>query len=327
VIPVVWKNRLMIFWLKVIREIPKDIKSPLADAGDTPFVGMTAKQVAPRPVPMNIQAMFCWSEHFNGTWQPTKTSGIDVQALLGSSPVTDFFRSKLQMSVAESSDKNLRIEVSYGNNMPMDFVLFNTHSAPLVEEVFDFSDPLTGTVGPATGMAFARIRFPKLSSQRKLITQGTSDNTFRVHYSSVGSTWDFSLIHQISPGTAIQPQHPLPSIWEAPFIYADNAHAFFVRSSYKMTRLDTVDIFDGVFEANVPLAQLAPIVAPPVPVRPRPNFDFGNPGGGVLDSASVQRFLSEDANIRHGLGSSGSIKFGEQDIGPAGAIGSLKAKQ
>ena len=84
VIPVVWKGRLFLFWLQ----------DPEADAARPDAMPPTSSDDAagraharrrssrtPRPRTSNakvtVKAMLCWSEYYNGKWQPAKTSDVE----------------------------------------------------------------------------------------------------------------------------------------------------------------------------------------------------------------------------------------------------------
>ena len=41
---------------------------------------------------------------------------------------------------------------------------------------------------------------------------------------------------------------------------------------------------------------------------------------GIVDPGPMQRYITEDAYIHRGIGSTGAVTYGEKQIGPAGAI-------
>jgi hypothetical protein len=41
---------------------------------------------------------------------------------------------------------------------------------------------------------------------------------------------------------------------------------------------------------------------------------------GVVDPSPIERFVTEDANVRTGIGTSASVRYDGRDIGPAGAL-------
>jgi hypothetical protein len=62
----------------------------------------------------------------------------------------------------------------------------------------------------------------------------------------------------------------------------------------------------------LPLPQPKPKIGPD-DFRFEPDFSVVNP-------APLRRFITEDANIRRGIGATGEVKFGDMLIGPGGAI-------
>jgi hypothetical protein len=93
--PIVWNNRLFLFWLKVLKQSPVQAGSLPAPAnpgasklaltgsgttiGDLQSAGPStlAKQVT-------VQAALCWCEYYNGKWQPMKTSDLNRPTTIGS---------------------------------------------------------------------------------------------------------------------------------------------------------------------------------------------------------------------------------------------------
>jgi hypothetical protein len=312
VMPVVWQDRLLLFWLKVTLEpqpLPPNT-SPLAGTGS--IATMKANELKVLTAPILVKAMLCWSEHFNGSWQPSKTSGTDVQADLGTNPEPKIDRSQLRLDVIEN-DKSLRIGVSF--NRSASFVLFNTHSPPVLENPAPFDPSIV-----SGGVVVAVARQLQLQGPSRQVLAHKFAPSFEVQYGTADMMWTFPLFQQKTQATAIQPQHPVPDPWTAPFIYADSEHAFFVRSTATTGMVGFENIFEGLVSTNPRSNELAPVFGPPVPIPPRPNFDFGAPNGGVFDPAPMRRLLSEDVQIRHGLGITGSIAFDDAEIGPTGAI-------
>jgi Neuraminidase-like domain len=85
--PIVWNGRLFLFWLRILKQAQQ---SPPATAGlrQGPVsefelsnlaalteANQTQNQVA-------ISAVLCWSEYYNGKWQPTKTSDVNLPTSL-----------------------------------------------------------------------------------------------------------------------------------------------------------------------------------------------------------------------------------------------------
>jgi hypothetical protein len=97
VTPIVWNNRLFLFWLKVVKQLPPP--SPTATqltstntSGDKTLAGMPVSDIgtftsnAASAVTSNsvtVGGVLRWAEYYNGKWQPTKTSDINAPTNLG----------------------------------------------------------------------------------------------------------------------------------------------------------------------------------------------------------------------------------------------------
>ena len=77
-------------------------------------------------------------------------------------------------------------------------------------------------------------------------------------------------------------------------------------------------------------ATIPPLVLQPVAAKLKPKFwGDGGPIGpdlGVIDPAPMQRFVTEDAYIRQGIGTTGSVMYGDKQIGPSGALSNGRAE-
>ena len=133
------------------------------------------------------------------------------------------------------------------------------------------------------------------------------------------------LTNQISDRT-IAPTHRLANIWDAPFFYEDSRHVFFVTVTERAVRIPDHPNFGLVFNPSVyATAKLPPLVfqtQPPVPTRPLllGDGDSTSPDVGNINPGAIQRFVTEDAYIHTGLGATGSVTYGNSQIGPTGGI-------
>ncbi len=149
VIPVVWKGRLMLFWLRILKNVAQDATTMQTSSNKTgTLAGMSlatiqtdAKTNAQNNTKVTVQAVLCWSEYYNGKWQPTKTSDINRPTSLGqfdSAGNGAFDRSKLQLSSHEGEGV-LRLVIS-GGHLSW-FNLYNSHSLPVRKEDDLFGAP------------------------------------------------------------------------------------------------------------------------------------------------------------------------------------------
>jgi hypothetical protein len=334
VIPVVWRNRLFLFWLKILGETPIDPNSPNLQPSPSPSddelakvhlntVKTDAANEAKRKAQVTIRAILCWSEYYNGKWQPTKTSDINRPTVLGYfDPAGDnaFDRSALRLHTS-LRENALRVWIVGQGGAA--FLLYNTHSAPIRDEDFPVE------LGEAVSLG-------AFSPARSLDTSG---DTFTAHYNNrgidLGSSNDFVrpiLKNKLNDSTIAPWQPPLDNAWGAPFLYEDSKNVFYVTTT---DQLVTVRDFAGLgpsepsayIVAIPPIVPQRPRIAPPI-VPPRPPIDkiidpagpvIGAPDVGVGYRSAVERFLSEDANILTAIASGATVRFGGRDFGPTGA--------
>ena len=90
--PIVWNNRLLLFWLRILKNqsaTPAVGKPSSGPSGAGPISGWKMDDVnsytgtaAGSAAEVTIQAVLCWSEFYNGKWQDMKTSDVDDPAIL-----------------------------------------------------------------------------------------------------------------------------------------------------------------------------------------------------------------------------------------------------
>ena len=271
-------------------------------------VKRNAKQsVSVAPPKLKIQAVLCWSEFYNGQWRAAKTSNIARPADLGIYPINSFDRAQLWLAVGETAE-HLRVEIQYGFNLGGKawFHLFNTHSAPV------------------SGGDDASIKSIPFFSFKWF-----SNSPFTVNY------WDAfankvltrNVLKDTMAGTQhMAPRHIHPNSWDAPFFFSDSRNAFYVTaiqapvwiSDYPRYGylLDYVSKYAAAIPAlvtkNESKIQIGPIKwGDGGPLAHR--VEIVNPG-------PIERFVSEDANIRQGIAASAVVSYGDRQIGPSGVI-------
>lgn len=112
--------------------------------------------------------------------------------------------------------------------------------------------------------------------------------------------------------------------WDAPFFYEDSRHVFYV------TTIDTqVPVSDySPYGISATPDQKRALDIPPLVIDPHLEIEpkywrDGGPVGpdpAVMDRNSIQSFITEDAYIHQGITTSVAIAYGDQQIGPSGAI-------
>jgi Neuraminidase-like domain/Salmonella virulence plasmid 28.1kDa A protein len=325
VIPVVWNDRLFLFWLRIIKQAPLDVANMATSSGPVDINGMeksfaentpsemksSIKKDAAENTKVSVQAVLCWSEYYNGKWQGTKTSDINKPTSLGTvNGEIPFDRSKLKLSIFEELNA-LRIHIDI--QIQSSFLLYNTHSLPVrgEEAESDLSQLIIGLFKPQSLQVEGQI--------------------FTVNYAQsgiVGGSVLFNrsiLANNIKANfTATTFQQSLTRPWDAPFFYEDSRHVFYVSTKERSVQIPDFTNYGynpptTVFQpSDFPISPV--VVAPLAPIRDRFGSVIVDPRVTTLDSAPLQRFVTEDAYIKKGIVVKGTIRYGDKDIGLTGTL-------
>lgn len=144
ILPVVWKGRLFLFWLRIIKETP--LNPALISSGtNSPATGLSLGEVkadavanAATTAAIHVKAVLSYSEYLDGKWQSVKTADPDQPVFLGSvKPGDTFDRRRLYLYKRESENTDYllvgavaergALEVSEASERV--WQLHNTHSA------------------------------------------------------------------------------------------------------------------------------------------------------------------------------------------------------
>jgi hypothetical protein len=292
-IPVVWNDRLFIFWLKIMK------KGPNSSSGQKPGGDDLAHMTLPADPKVTVQAVLSWSEYYNGKWQAARTSDVDnpltIATFTQDGTQGAFDRTQLKLSALFWTKGALRLIVSYATGFGVSFFLHNAFSTPELR----------------TGK-----KEPHFTPSRTL---GTATSNLTVTYSTSNLT--SSVVTDIVDDRAVQPNHPIAGDpWTPPFLYEDARHAFYVTTSEQIVRIPIWEDL-GVYvtadqvAANIPSLVLQPVNVVPDPVGPITT----QPGFGVIDPSPVQQFVTQDAFINKGIGTIGTVRYGDTVIGLAGS--------
>jgi hypothetical protein len=295
VLPVVWNGRLFLFWLKLVQETQQDAPSP----PNKDLVEVKASELSPKQGPkIVVKAILSWSEFLDGTWRPARTSDPARPLWLGTfhlSGVNAFNRSLLTLSVLGWTKGGLRVIVSYEGSKGSSFFLHNPFSTPELRS------------------SKKEAHFPP---KRSLDTATTS---LKATYASTGSS--HAILNNSIADRTIQPRHALAGDpWDAPFFYEDGRHVFYVTTAQRLVRLRAWTDFGLVLNTETPTFEIPGLVLPQEESRWEiAPLHLGQPGFGVIDPTPAEYFVTEDAYIRTAIGTSGTVTYGDQHIGPSGS--------
>jgi hypothetical protein len=279
------------------------------DGTPKPLADCTPDQLKPdaqENTKVTVQAILCWSEYYNGKWQPTKTSDVNRPTALGFNQLNltgdgAFDRSNLRLSIKEWED-TLRVSV----DGLATFVLYNTHSLP---------------EGHTEGTTYS-------NSPKPIRKFGSLDGTLNIYYDLHADLmlpragFVRPLLRKRISGTILEPRQDLQIPWVAPFFYEDSRHVFYVTTSQREV---TIPEFTGFgIAADSPKTHFE--IPPLVFEKPKFIHDPLGPvitaqGIGVVDDPRpIERFVSEDAHIKFGIATTKAVFFGDKQIEPAGGM-------
>jgi hypothetical protein len=232
VIPVVWKGRLLLFWFKILKKGPETAQTPGGPGRLSDLPGSALDNLKPA---VTVQAVLCWSEYFNGKWQPAKTSDVKQPGELGQFPSEPdrlrFFCGASEEGTADT--RVLRIWIQAPLKPPVSFLFYNTHSVPV---------PTTDRFEHAFRLREERFvdREPisRLGNNNQM---GLSDLAIDYQLTAPdgsGVTWWLykKILQYQIPWRTCQPGHPLQDAWTAPFLFEDSRHVFYVTTTTKQSK-------------------------------------------------------------------------------------------
>ena len=324
VMPVVWRGRLFLFWLRIVKQAPDASRQPRTSSGGaTAVAGLTLGTVksdlaedAKTTAKSTVKAVLSYSEYVDGKWQPVKTSNPDLPTELGeffSSGQGAFDRLSLQLATrGETGELTVKITGPGSSS----FQLYNTHSAPVRSEDI-----------PVTGFFDIFLGRP---ANRSITTPA---NRLTIRYDKANA-WivrspTSPLLRDVIDGTlpiaVVAPHQTLSDQWLAPFLVADARHCFYVETtSEAVTIVDYGGFGVGTGSPTKTIPKLPPIVWQEVPdLKPKPDpwiSLVAGAGTGVTDPSPILRGVSEDAFITRAINTLGTVRIGEKLIGPKGAI-------
>ena len=329
--PIVWNGRLFLFWLKITRKTdpqPADTKSTGDSKLQTQAVSALkiadlqtfSKAGAKAQSTITIQAVLCWSEYYNGAWQPTKTSEVNrptaVATYSSNDPAPfDVDRNTMRLIPSllpmGSDDPALMLSIYTPlARTPLwgGFLMHNTHSLPIRFE--------EASVTPSLASTELRTFDPVVS-----YSGGALSGTLKIEYSKQSKSgydkiYTNSIMKFHRTPRYVLPA-PSPQSWDAPFIYEDRRNAFYVTTNEAYVSpadyngyglLDVAPaLVSGV--SDLPLLVLSGAVTPHIQT-------FGSEAGlySTVAGAATPQGLVSTGNLRVALGSGVAVTFGGRQV-------------
>jgi hypothetical protein len=354
--PVVWNGRLFLFWLKVLKNNPAQAPSfGSVSSPETTAIGSITLSELQSGVQANlqaqqqvaVQAVLCWSEYYNGKWQPTKTSEISRPTGLGTFDTDGPGAIEAQRNLMRISPVTLTgpglaaippgpLILAVGSPLASfwpsgGFVLYNTYSLPVRFE--DISVPISlGSLGSHHGLIRPLISFVAVPATGRDLSPiepysgGSATATFGVAYwisNSGTKTMNFTnqLIGFDWIPRYVEPQLGLDDAWDAPFFYEDRQHLFYVSTSETVRTLNLFNGFGTLFAGVSPAPAPVPLVVKqPVPLSPPAEAAIvtGNAIGGG-NPVAIQIFLTGATMLQAALGDADPVTYQGRLIYPTGS--------
>lgn len=324
VLPVVWRGRLFLFWLRLTGGKPTS-NGPSATG---PLTSATVAEMDPGTPKISTTAVLCYSELANGTWQPTRTSDPSRPVLVhvGANPLHRGSLSLTARHVGSWLDIHPRVSASGGVDTFF-FRMFTPHSEPVVGHPAQTVHIPMPVHIPAAPPSPPVVMILPVQSRGLEVEHGRLVAT----YSSwlAPSTWrERDVLGSPFRQDVLTPVPPVPDPWRAPFFHVDDERVHYVTTTTddvggSLVGLLTVDdltlapVVDPDFE--LPYLVAIPEVEPPDLLGPI--------AGGHVLPADVLAAVTGQARITRGLVQGGTVRFGDVEIGPAGHVGNLERRQ
>jgi hypothetical protein len=366
--PVVWNGRLMLFWLKVSKATTTQATQasttlPSGHSSSDPAAGLSLDDFASFGQTaagaqgqgnVTVSAVLCWSEYYNGKWQPQKSSDVNRPAVIGTNFDTagpnSFDPDRNLMTITPIT---FAAETNYGepltfvaqavpssalilaitsplNHQLGGFVMYNTHSLPVRWEDLDFVNALLqGTSQFATFAVLAMPPDPGRTLQPAVpYTGGTTDGSFSISYwTLVNGPGVFPAIQTslyqknlfgLNLGQRTVDCAPNAAGWDAPFFFEDRRNVFYVTTSESYTYFFNTPSYGIVFNNYLPpkWANIPPLLIN----SPRPQwvitpFSLAGSGG---DPAAVAKFVAQNGLIRAAIGTGTPVVYRGTALYPTG---------
>jgi hypothetical protein len=274
--PIVWNGRKFLFWLKAVKQGQAPQSRITTTTGSTTTLGglqvsdlntsVTNAKFSATTGSVAAHAMLCWTEYYNGKWQPTKTSDVNLPTFIGNFDPTgpgsfEAYRDRIRIIPAQFTGTNPNLQEGgpssrYYFSIPGDalilaitgtpegqncgFILHNTHSLPIrFDEISVSVDYFSGgsLVGTDDYLLISTLDLPPfLQSFHPApgipYTGMYGSGTFIVDLADASGILYTAPIMEFNwLPRFIGSQPGLPDQWSAPFFYEDRRNLFYVTTT------------------------------------------------------------------------------------------------
>ncbi len=230
ILPVIWNNRLFLFWLNIIvKGAPPKLSS---SAGNKNLTELTTDDLGKLPgdAKVIVEVNLSWSEYYNNKWQPRMTSDYDAPLKIGTWLPNEFKRNEIKL-FSRFDDANgefgmqLVIPIASGLGVrPGYFKLFNKHSVPVSDNGY--------------------YEAPEIKDHYRAINSAisTADNKLNIKYlkrvdGKLVNLLYHEILNQPYIPIIIEPNNKVNTLFESPIFYQDARHVFSILTSEKQKTL------------------------------------------------------------------------------------------
>lgn len=253
IMPIVWKNRLFIFWLNIIE---KTIEPAEQNMNTMATHWQTHKKT-------NVEININWAEYYQGQWVSPKSSELHDPIIFES--LTNFESQSLQIIATKREKTDTFPEVltlhlyyepsgSWWHYMT-DFVSKNIPPDNTADQDWAIHDGFYNKVEEYFNGNYINEK----------ISRGA--NSFIVNVEQPGSgTTTVTVLIKCLRGSKITPvKHPTSKFREAPFFYEDDRAAFFVKTKERFYTIPGFLGYPELFEIPEFLLEFPPVIPEPIP--------------------------------------------------------------
>lgn len=311
VLPVVWKGRLLLFWLRILQEsptnIPPDIESDETEDSLTQIAKvsmniLTRQEAQFSQVP--VKAILCWSEYFNGKWQETRTSDTAKPLTIDKIAINTFNRSKYGLCSVEfpDPDPKLMIMILGSDSREPHFIFRNTHCVARTHESLFETDVIQD--------------FYRDIDQEPLITSTKQ----QLNGTDINSGNPFTILTKIvteEPNVVKPLQNNVKDPQCAPFFLQDQRYITYVHTDKTEADLSSISEVGVMMGHCVEFQPDIPDIFVEIPdqvIRPGPEMSAAITKKPVInppDPAAIQQFVRVSENIRVGMNMMGGVTYSD----------------
>jgi hypothetical protein len=311
ILPVVWNDRLFLFWLNIIRKGPEDntlredvLHLPGGGTG-TPLTELTTANINEGMIE-KIEINLSWSEYFNNKWQPRKTSDFNspIKLLKDRKKNIDFEPGEFKREDIKISSyfdySGLVVRIPYPSDYHF-FKLFNKHSAPLKDSGAMPSYELYSRTFIGLNKLLIKYVDYNYPSQRTFEHEVLKKKNHR-----------FDIV---------ETNHYVTNLFEAPFFYQDKKHVFFVKPEESRTTRPEIPYL-GTYTPDNRIPDIAiervwerpDVVEGPLVTEPR----VAAVGIRPIDTRPID-LLDKTVSVNRVVLDNRVVTFGDARIGPMGS--------